>query len=154
MRSYVEKNLKLEHSSSTRSLLNWSCPGRDWIKLNSNGAVSHNGSHASIGGVFQDYNAEWLCGYMMLLGKDVVFKIEARAMVERLFIAWEKGFRRIEVECDNVLLVKLLLAGDDANSNLVELRHLHWKWEVRMSHIPMEYNGIADYMTKCVVISN
>ncbi|MBA0574872.1 hypothetical protein Golob_027615, partial [Gossypium lobatum] len=25
-------------------------------------------------------------------------------MVKGLFIAWEKGFKRIEVECDNALL--------------------------------------------------
>lgn len=96
------------------------------------GVVSHNGSHAYIGGAFRDLNAEWLCGYTMLLGKDIVFKIEVRAMMNGLFITWEKGFKRIEVKCDNTLWVELLLIGGGANSSLVELRlfHklLHKKW--------------------------
>ncbi|MBA0581345.1 hypothetical protein Gorai_023526, partial [Gossypium raimondii] len=56
---------------------------------------------------------------------DSVFKVEARAMVEGLFIAWGKGFKRIEVECDNALLIELLLATCGVNSSLVELRLLH-----------------------------
>ncbi|MBA0577279.1 hypothetical protein Golob_024417, partial [Gossypium lobatum] len=38
------------------------------------------------------------------MGKEFVFKVEAKVMVEGLFIAWEKGFKRIEVECNNALL--------------------------------------------------
>ncbi|MBA0830189.1 hypothetical protein Goarm_014733, partial [Gossypium armourianum] len=46
-------------------------------------------------------------------------------MLEGLFIAWEKWFRNVEVECDNALLVELILFGGGANSSLVELRLLH-----------------------------
>ncbi|MBA0831769.1 hypothetical protein Goarm_016207, partial [Gossypium armourianum] len=41
------------------------------------------------------------------------------------FIAWEKGFKKVEVDCDNILLVELILSGGGANSSLVELRLLH-----------------------------
>ncbi|MBA0631396.1 hypothetical protein Godav_000274, partial [Gossypium davidsonii] len=69
-------------------------------------------------------------------------------MVEGLFIAWGKRFRRIEVKCDNALFVELLLAGGDGNSSLVELRLLHQllcgRWDVTREH-----NGVADHMIKC-----
>ncbi|KAK5835116.1 hypothetical protein PVK06_010802 [Gossypium arboreum] len=70
----------------------------------------------------------------MSLGEKSVFKVEDRAMVEGLFIAWEKGFRRIEVECDNAHLIELLLAGGGAKSNLVELRLLHQLLHKKMEH--------------------
>lgn len=53
-----------------------------------------------------------------------VFKVESCAMLEGLVLAWDKGFRKIEVECYNALLVGLLLSGGGASSNLVELQML------------------------------
>lgn len=82
--------------------------------------IPHNGLHASIGVVFQDSNTEWLSGYSMSLGKKSVFKVEVRTMVEDLFIAQEKGFKKIEIKCDIALLVELLLVGGGTNSRLVE----------------------------------
>lgn len=62
---------------------------------------------------------------MMSSDKESVFKFETRAMLEGLFIAWEKGFRKVEVECDNALLIELLLSGGGTNSILIELRLLY-----------------------------
>ncbi|MBA0561732.1 hypothetical protein Golob_018533, partial [Gossypium lobatum] len=106
------------------TLLHWSHMEKGWIKLNTDGAVSSSSPTASIGGVFKDLDANWLCGYSLAFGKGFVFKVEARAVLEGLFIAWEKGFRKIEVECDSALLVELLLTGGGANNSLVELRLL------------------------------
>ncbi|MBA0744241.1 hypothetical protein Gogos_006876 [Gossypium gossypioides] len=55
-------------------------------------------------------------------------------MLEGLFLTWDKGFREVEVECDNTLLVELLLYGGG---------------EIRIRHIPRTLNGVADHMTKC-----
>ncbi|MBA0555941.1 hypothetical protein Golob_026086, partial [Gossypium lobatum] len=66
---------------------------------------------------------------------------------------WDKGFQKVEVECDNALLVELLLFDGGASSSLVELWLLHQalrrKWEIRILHIPRTLNGVADHMTKC-----
>lgn len=45
----------------------------------------------------------------MTLGKDEVFRIEARPMLEGLRLAWDKGYRQVELELDNALLLELLL---------------------------------------------
>lgn len=56
---------------------------------------------------------------------DSIFKVEARDMLEGLFLALDKGFRRIEVESDNALLIALLQSGGGSKSNLVKVRLLH-----------------------------
>lgn len=105
-----------------------------WIKLNTDGAVSSNNANVSIEGVLRDSNASWLCGYTMLQGKETIFKIEARSILKGLHIAWNNGFKRIELECDNALLVESLLAGNATSSQMVELRliqgMMHQEWKV------------------------
>ncbi|MBA0701070.1 hypothetical protein Goari_020366 [Gossypium aridum] len=81
------------------------------------GAVSPTRSYASIGGVFRDENGTWLDGFSMKLVDDTVFKVEAKAILEGLNLAWDKGFRKLELECDNALLVETILAGE-ASPNL------------------------------------
>ncbi|KAK5825589.1 hypothetical protein PVK06_020445 [Gossypium arboreum] len=75
-------------------------------------------------------HAFWDCafaktGYAMSFGNESIFKVETRAMLEGLFLAWDKGFRKVEVESDNALLVELLLSGGGASSSLIELQLLH-----------------------------
>ncbi|MBA0712820.1 hypothetical protein Golax_011895, partial [Gossypium laxum] len=45
----------------------------------------------------------------MALGRKMPFKIEAKAILEGLRLAWEKALRQIELECDNAFLVESLL---------------------------------------------
>ncbi|MBA0754604.1 hypothetical protein Gogos_021310 [Gossypium gossypioides] len=60
-------------------------------------------------------------------------------MLEGLFFAWDKRFRKVKVECDNALLVELLLSGGG---------------EIRIRHILRTFNGVADHMTKCANTSS
>ncbi|KAK5839197.1 hypothetical protein PVK06_007967 [Gossypium arboreum] len=104
-----------------------------WIKLNMDGVVSPSRSFASIGGVFRYMNGSWLCGFLMRLGEDIIFKVEAKAILKGLNLAWDKGFRQLELECDNALLVETILVGGVADSNMTELRLiyrlLNWNWK-------------------------
>ncbi|KAK5783546.1 hypothetical protein PVK06_038055 [Gossypium arboreum] len=83
----------------------------------------------------------------------VVWLAVVPRQAQSLFIAREKGFKKVEVYCDNVLLIELILSGGGANSSLVELRLLHQlqcrRWEVRVLHILRDQNEVADHMTKC-----
>lgn len=55
----------------------------------------------------------------MSFGHESVFKVETRAMLEGLFLAWDKGFWKVGVECDNALLVELLLPGGADRKSVV-----------------------------------
>ncbi|MBA0815577.1 hypothetical protein Gohar_000340 [Gossypium harknessii] len=100
----------------------WSPLEKGWIKHNTDEAMPYISNWASMGGVIRDADARWLCWFSMAVSKETIFRIEARAILEGLPIAWEKGFRQVELECDNAFLVETLLAGGPASSRLVELR--------------------------------
>ncbi|MBA0711396.1 hypothetical protein Golax_010585, partial [Gossypium laxum] len=111
----------------------WSVLEVGWIKLNMDGPVSPFRSSASIVGVFRDMNGSWLCGFLMRLGGDIIFKVEARVIFKGLNLAWDKGFRRLELECDNALLVETIL--------------------VHILHILRTHNKVADHLAKCTATS-
>ncbi|MBA0811098.1 hypothetical protein Gohar_003029 [Gossypium harknessii] len=112
------RTISIDYLNNPRlTTLHWSTPDEGEIKLNMDGAVSPTRSYASIGGVFRDENGTWLYGFSMKLGDDTVFKVEARAILEGLNLAWDKGFRKLELECDNALLEETILAGE-ASPNL------------------------------------
>lgn len=122
-RSYHDLDVKMNPFNTKSHLLTWTPLGKGRIKLNSNGAVSSDGS--SIGGVIRDANANWLWGYSLSFGTESFFKVEVRALLKGLNIAWNKGFRKVVVEYDNALLVDLIISDGGANSSLVEVCLLH-----------------------------
>ncbi|MBA0858225.1 hypothetical protein Goshw_023115 [Gossypium schwendimanii] len=81
-----------------------------------------------------------------------MFKIEIKAILEGLKIAWDSEFRQVEVECDNVLVVETILAGGAVNSRMSELRIIHQllsrDWRVRLRHISRDHNKVTDHMTR------
>ncbi|MBA0550050.1 hypothetical protein Golob_021030 [Gossypium lobatum] len=94
----------------------------------------------------------------MKLGKDSIFKIKARALLKGLLISWRKGFRQLEVGCDNALLVELILAGRAADSHLTEMRLIHhllsrnWKILVRLTS--RSQNTVVDHVAKCMTTNS
>lgn len=83
-----------------------------------------------------------------------MFKVEARALLEGLYTAWEKGFKKIEEKSDKALLVDLITSCGGANSSLVEVhllhRDLHHDWEVCVRHVLRSVSEVANHMAKCV----
>ncbi|MBA0664720.1 hypothetical protein Goklo_004681 [Gossypium klotzschianum] len=57
----------------------------------------------------------------MTTGMANTFQIEARAVLEGIQLAWEKGFRQVKVESDNVMLIKSLQDG----LAVLKFRHIH-----------------------------
>ncbi|MBA0665115.1 hypothetical protein Goklo_005024 [Gossypium klotzschianum] len=140
------------HDSSRVTTNQWACPTRGWVKLNMDGAVSRNSSFASIGRVFRCADGQWLGGFSVQLGNVSIFKIEVRALLEGLLISWRIGYQQLEVECDNALLVELILAGGAVDSHLTEMCLIHHllsrNWKVLVHHIPRSQNTVADHMAK------
>ncbi|MBA0645232.1 hypothetical protein Goklo_013354, partial [Gossypium klotzschianum] len=81
-----------------------------------------------------------------------IFQIEARAILEGLKLAWMRGFRQVEVESDNALLIDSIRNGFAANSNTVEVQLIHeWcnrDWQVKLRHVLRESNKVADCLEK------
>ncbi|MBA0553616.1 hypothetical protein Golob_012786 [Gossypium lobatum] len=82
----------------------------------------------------------------MKIGEGTMFQVEARAVLEGLHLAWDKGFRKLKFECGNTLLIEIILASGAADSRLTELRLIHnmliRPWEVRVTYSSgVEYSG-------------
>lgn len=58
-----------------------------WVKINTNGTMSFNDDNALTGRVFRDAGEKWLCGYLMKVGKEMIFRIEVGVIFEGLCIA-------------------------------------------------------------------
>ncbi|MBA0722572.1 hypothetical protein Golax_003233, partial [Gossypium laxum] len=83
---------------------------------------------------------------------DIVFKIEVKSLLEDLSLAWERGFRQVELECHNALPVETPLVGRATNSRMVELELiygiLYRRWKVRIRYVPSAQNEVVDHMAK------
>ncbi|KAK5795152.1 hypothetical protein PVK06_036410 [Gossypium arboreum] len=88
----------------------------------------------------------------MILGRDEVINKEARSMLEGLRLTWRKGYRQVELESDNALLVELTLPGKLIDSPLMEIRAirtlLQRNWKVRICHISRDRSTVVDFMAK------
>lgn len=110
---------------------------------------------ASIGGVFRDSKGQWITGFSMRVGMAVITRIEALAILEGLQLAWELGYKQVEVNCDNALLVDTFYNGFAAISRLNEIQQIHvWcskAWKVKFCHVLKGTNKVADLLAKTAV---
>lgn len=62
-------------------------------------------SNAGCGGVLRDDRGGWIAGYLANLGIGVAEEDEAWGLYYGLKIAWEKGLRKIIIDCDSKIVV-------------------------------------------------
>ncbi|MBA0605008.1 hypothetical protein Godav_017624 [Gossypium davidsonii] len=91
-------------------------------------------------------------GFAMRVSVSDIFQIEERAIYEGLFLAWQKGFRKVVIKSDNALLVDLIGNGYAADSNISEWRLIYdlckKDWQLKFQHVPRDHNRLADCMDK------
>ncbi|MBA0570929.1 hypothetical protein Golob_004529, partial [Gossypium lobatum] len=70
---------------------------------------------------------------------DEIFKIEARTIVEGMKLAWLKGFKQVEINYDNAMLIDTICNGFASISNIAEVQIIHeWcnkDWKVKFRHV-------------------
>ncbi|MBA0850059.1 hypothetical protein Goshw_024642 [Gossypium schwendimanii] len=60
--------------------------------------------------------------------------VEARAILEGLKLVWDRGFRQVELECDNAMLIEFIRNG--------------WASKVKSRHIQRDANKVVDCIAK------
>ncbi|MBA0870082.1 hypothetical protein Goshw_007628 [Gossypium schwendimanii] len=79
---------------------------------------------------------------------DEIFRIEARAIVEGMKLAWLKGYKQVEINCDNVMLIDTIYNEFASISNIAEVRLIHeWcnkDWKVKFRHVLRVSNKVAN----------
>ncbi|MBA0742224.1 hypothetical protein Gogos_015302, partial [Gossypium gossypioides] len=88
----------------------------------------------------------------MVISMTNIFQIEARAILEGLKLSWKRGFRQVEVESDNALLIDTIRNDFAENNNTVEIRLIH-EWcnrerQVKLQHVLRESNKVVGCLAK------
>ncbi|PPR83631.1 hypothetical protein GOBAR_AA37080 [Gossypium barbadense] len=105
------KGVVNQWACTTRTIGRWHLPEIDWVKVNADGSMSRSNSKVSVGGAMRGPIGGWLVGFKMVIGINDIFQIEARVILEGLKLAWNKGFKRVELESDNTMLIETIWSG-------------------------------------------
>ena len=86
----------------------WKPPEDDWIKLNVDGASSHTLNSAACGGLLRNMNGDFLGGFVAKLDEADELSAELWACMLGLELAWDLGYRRVQLDSDSKVAVGLL----------------------------------------------
>src|SRR3954466_2847479 len=94
-----------------RGIFNWlfgKKPSSKVIKLNIDGASKGNPGEAGIGGLFRNYNGDFIMGFASYLGTSTSIIAEAKAIYFGLHLAKENNLTNLWIESDSEIMVKIL----------------------------------------------
>ncbi|MBA0804731.1 hypothetical protein Gohar_004299, partial [Gossypium harknessii] len=84
-----------------------------------------------------------------------VFQIEARTIVEGLKLAWLKGYKQVEINCDDAMFIDIICNGLASISNITGLRLIHkWcnkDWKVKFRHVLRGSNKLTDCLANAAI---
>ncbi|CAN1844672.1 Putative ribonuclease H protein At1g65750, partial [Linum perenne] len=135
----------------TEVCISWEPAPPEWVTLNSDGSVLSESGQAAAGGLIRDYQGHCLAAFSKNLGICSIIRAELRGVVSGLQLAWDRGYRKVQLQIDSQCAV-LLLQSDDRTDHLhaTTIRHarelLRRDWEVRIRHVYRESNHVADHL--------
>ncbi|KAE8669634.1 hypothetical protein F3Y22_tig00112226pilonHSYRG00037 [Hibiscus syriacus] len=126
----------------------WMKPAQSWVKANADGAMGGAFGMATAGGVLRDHHGTWIRGFSRIIGICCALKAELWALHDILVMAWNMGFRRVEVETDCMTAVKLIndrSCGRDGCTIVRMIKDvLAREWEIVVKFSHRETNMVAD----------
>ncbi|KAJ1418541.1 Ribonuclease H domain [Sesbania bispinosa] len=132
----------------------WNPPPQDYFKLNVDGSCLPSLGRLGAGGVLRDSIGNWIWGFSCSCGQGSSLLVELCALKLGLFIAWDKGCRKLLVDSDSLEAPHIINRGTpsvgtqfgDVILEIVEL--LHHSWDIKVFHVLREANVIADFLVK------
>ncbi|XP_027150296.1 uncharacterized protein LOC113750530 [Coffea eugenioides] len=132
------------------TLVRWSRPSGDALKLNTNGCTKGNPSVSGAGGILRDGGGSLLLAFSCYFGHATSLQAEVRALLFGVQLCVQRGFGRLDVELDSLVLVHILLGKASCPwgvyheiQQLLELRG-HF---LRVSHCLRQANQVADALS-------
>ncbi|CAN1354630.1 Putative ribonuclease H protein At1g65750, partial [Linum perenne] len=121
----------------------WKPGPEDWIVLNTDGSVLKESGSAAAGGLIRDALGRCLAAFSVNLGRCSITRAELRGLIAGLDLSWDRGWRKVAVQCDSRVAIALL-------SKITEVRAFRnlmlRDWEVTLNHIFREGNKAADFL--------
>ncbi|CAN1319811.1 Putative ribonuclease H protein At1g65750 [Linum perenne] len=132
-------------------LIGWRLGGEGWYTLNTDGSLRSSTNSATAGGIIRDDNGRFVTAFASNLGCCSVVRAEIKGIVDGMAIAWEKGIRKLRIQTDSQLAVKLLLSEENINHQHSSLVHTFQEfkarnWEITIEHVYREANNAADFL--------
>ncbi|CAN1127411.1 Putative ribonuclease H protein At1g65750 [Linum perenne] len=122
-----------------------------WVTVNTDGSVNPQTRKAAAGGLLRDVDGRCLHAFTMNLGVCSITRAELRGAIRGLEIAWDNGFRHVELQIDFMAVVALLnsqAATDHQHGmEIIQFRELRDRdWVLRVKHTYREGNHAADHL--------
>ncbi|CAN1185726.1 Putative ribonuclease H protein At1g65750 [Linum perenne] len=92
----------------TEVCISWEPAPPKWVSLNSDDSVITEFGHAAAGGLIRDYQGHCLAAFSENLGICLITRAELRGDVSGLQLAWDRGFRKVQLQIDSQCAVLLL----------------------------------------------
>ena len=89
----------------TPQIIRWAVPNEPNIKLNTNGSSIGNPRMVSVGGLLRDSSGLWISGFSLNMDTATNNMAELEAVRQGLLLAWELGFKFIQLEIDSVIVL-------------------------------------------------
>ncbi|CAN1788388.1 Putative ribonuclease H protein At1g65750 [Linum perenne] len=123
----------------------------DWVTINTDGSCIAPIRKVPAGGIIRRSDGRGLVAFTMNLGACTINRAEIRGAITGLELAWDNGFRQVELQLDSKVTVSLLLSSEEPEhqraAEVLHFRNLCKRnWEVRVRHIFREANKAADFL--------
>ncbi|KDP37566.1 hypothetical protein JCGZ_08257 [Jatropha curcas] len=130
----------------------WNYPAEGWVKLNVDGASKSNLGKGGGRRVLQDGFGKWLMAFVVKLGICNSMLAEVTALLFGLQLAWDSGFRRVEVSFYFLAMVHLVKGRSNPHNHiacyvafLMQINTLLSKpWQVQVYRCFREANRVVD----------
>ena len=145
-KAQIPKTGSIEH---TVVYLHWKPPRPGVCKVNTDGSRINVTGISGVGGVLRDSNGAWIQGFSVNLGASSILEAELWGIFWGLKLAWDYGYRDVEIECDSVVAVTLLTSATVSTHPLYSIiscckMKIHDHWRCMIEHIYREQNEAAD----------
>ncbi|KAJ4710481.1 Ribonuclease H protein [Melia azedarach] len=137
----------------------WLPPTRPFVKVNTDGVSKNNPGAAACGGVFRDFQGEFLGAFTMNLGCRSSLVAEIMGIIQGISYAAKRGWNFIWLESDSTLAIDCL---SNPNFNPPPCIANDWlnckasisKMSFQCTHIYREGNKVADIMANLGLCSS
>ncbi|KAF7802698.1 ribonuclease H [Senna tora] len=138
---------------TTSPISSWVNPPEGWVKISSDEAVCRSSNIVGCGGLICDHSGQWIQGFKKKIGFASPLSAELWGIYHGLKLAWDLGFRRIELENESRLAIDLCKSTSRSSQSsypavkgIKEL--INKSWVVKFFHISRSRNICADILAK------
>ncbi|CAH9129653.1 unnamed protein product [Cuscuta epithymum] len=89
-------------------IIKWQPPEAGTFKLNCDGSCRGSERDAGAGGVIRNHKGDWICGFLLNIGKTDSFQAELWGLRQGLLLARDLNLSRVMVEGDSESMIKVV----------------------------------------------